>query len=175
MDIFGNFSKLIGDKDTRKIAESDEREFSYSKVAVATMGKMESRAETSSLTIWKIIAGLIFCVMIGRLFILTVVQKDANERLAEGNRIRPRVIEASRGLIFDSSGNWLARNQPSFALAVYPSDLPRKKADREIIYQNWPRFVRCQSMTSGRLPKKTGYHRLMKPISRKIFLTMMLF
>jgi len=135
VDIFGNFSKLKGDKETRKIAESDEREFSYSKVAVPTMGKLENKSAVSSLVLWKIITVTIFCLLVGRLFVLTVVQKNANEKLAEGNRVRPRVIDASRGLIFDSSGNWLVRNQPSFALAVYPSDLPRKKADREAIYQ----------------------------------------
>jgi penicillin-binding protein 2 len=37
-------------------------------------------------------------------------------------------------LITDSEGNWLARNKADFALALYPSDLPKKAEEREQIY-----------------------------------------
>jgi penicillin-binding protein 2 len=60
---------------------------------------------------------------------------ESNQKLAEGNKIRPRVIEASRGIITDSDGVWLARNKPDFVLVLYPSDLPKKKADREEVYK----------------------------------------
>jgi len=44
------------------------------------------------------------------------------------------LIEAGRGAITDKNGVWLARNEPSFALAVYPSDLPKSKVERNQVY-----------------------------------------
>jgi len=45
-----------------------------------------------------------------------------------------RYIDAKRGMIIDKNGTWLARNEPSFALAIYPSDLPRNKDERNAVY-----------------------------------------
>ncbi|MEK7097397.1 MAG: penicillin-binding protein 2, partial [Patescibacteria group bacterium] len=82
----------------------------------------------------KAILLLFFCILGARLFFLQVVKGESNQKLAEGNRIRPRIIEANRGIITDKDGVWLGRNKPNFALAVYPSDLPKKRAERDEIY-----------------------------------------
>ena len=134
MDIFGNFSKLKGDNDKRKVFRKKELDFSYSDLTLEPVSKIESKEGVRSIFTIKALIILFFCVIIFRLFDLQVVEGNANQSLAEGNRIRPRIIEADRGLITDKNGNWLARNQPDFALAVYPSDLPRKTLDRNNVY-----------------------------------------
>lgn len=134
MDIFGNVSKLPGDGSKRKVNSKPELDFSYSDVSLNSLGKVESKTAGFSLFGIKTIVVLFFCLLVFKLFFLQVVEGEANQKLAEGNRIRPRVIEATRGLITDSSQEWLARNIPEFALALYPSDLPKNKSEREEVY-----------------------------------------
>lgn len=135
MDIFGNFSSLRGDKEKRIIQETEDLEFSYSDITNESICKIEDRSGPKSVTALKVLIAVIFCAAILRLFFIQVVEGETNQQLAEGNRIRPRLIQANRGQVYDSSGVWLARNQPSFALAVYPSDLPRNKNERLTTYQ----------------------------------------
>ncbi|MFA4996028.1 MAG: penicillin-binding protein 2 [Patescibacteria group bacterium] len=135
MDIFGNFSKLKGDKNKRRIHKKVELDYSYSETVLNSVGKVEdkSSASTSSGNM-KALLLLFFCILGARLFFLQVVKGESNQKLAEGNRVRPRVIESTRGIITDKDGVWLARNEPNFALAVYPSDLPKTKPEREAVY-----------------------------------------
>lgn len=135
MDIFGNFSKLTGDRHKRQAKKPGYVDYSYTEATVSAVGKIETKAAGRSFFSVKVLVVFIFCVLIFKLFVLQVFEGQANQKLAEGNRIRPRIIEATRGLIMDKNGVWLARNKPSFALAVYPSDLPRKKDEREEVYK----------------------------------------
>ncbi|OQA04621.1 MAG: Stage V sporulation protein D [bacterium ADurb.Bin400] len=131
MDIFGNFSELRGDREKRRITQKEGRDFSYSDAVIESVSVMEDKEQLSNPFGVKFAIAAVFLLMVFRLFFLQVIHADANQKLAEGNRIRPRVIEASRGLITDKNGVWLARNKPDFALALYPSDLPKRKDDRE--------------------------------------------
>jgi penicillin-binding protein 2 len=133
MDIFGNFSKLKGDKHKRRVAKQGYLNFSYAETAIDPVGKIETKSSHSFFSL-KVFVVFLFCVLVFRLFVLQVFEGQANQKLAEGNRIRPRVTEASRGIISDANGNWLAHNVPSFALSVYPSDLPKDKTEREKAY-----------------------------------------
>ena len=131
MDIFGNFSALIGEKRKRKVSLSEESDFQYQDVTLEGQSRIEE-TQTSRLSIYlKLIILIIFIAIGSKLFYLQVINASKSFNLAEGNRIRPRSILSSRGVITDSKGVWLARNKPSFALGVYPSDLPRKKIERE--------------------------------------------
>lgn len=131
MDIFGNFSALIGEKRKRKVSLSEESDFQYQDVTLEGQSRIEE-TQTSRLSIYlKLIILIIFIAIGSKLFYLQVINASKSFNLAEGNRIRPRSILSSRGVITDSKGVWLARNKPSFALGVYPSDLPRKKTERE--------------------------------------------
>lgn len=135
MDIFGNFEKLKGDRAKRKIASKTGFDFDYLSSANESISKIEERKPSGSILTIKIIIVLIFAVFSGQLFRIQVYHGEAHQKLADGNRIRPRVIEAKRGLIVDKNGEWLARNKPSFALALYPSDLPRILTERVEIYR----------------------------------------
>lgn len=135
MDIFGNYAKFKGDKEKRKVREYSDLEFSYSDLATEAVDKVEEKNRPEATSYLKVLSVTIFIILILRLFMIQVVSGNANQKLALANRTRPRVIEADRGLILDRNGTPLAQNSPSFALAVYPSDLPKKKADRLAVYQ----------------------------------------
>ncbi len=66
-----------------------------------------------------------FLILLFRSFWLQIIRGDHYRSLAEGNRIRIQIIKASRGLIYDRSGNLLVKNIPRFDLYFIPADLPR--------------------------------------------------
>ena len=135
MDIFGNFGKLKGDKKMRRVSQKFDNDFQYQDITMEAQARLEDVDEVRPFPYFKIFVILLFAILAGKLFYLQVTQAKENQSLAEGNRIRPRSISSSRGVITDSNGVWLARNKPSFALGVYPSDLPRKTAEREEFYK----------------------------------------
>lgn len=135
MDIFGNFSPLKGDRHRRKSEAEPAAEFSYADVTLESVARIESKASLPSLFRAKLLFSLFFAVLVTCLFYQQIVKGMENLKLAEGNRIRPRLIEASRGLITDRNGVWLARNQADFALSLYPSDLPSQREERNQIFQ----------------------------------------
>jgi penicillin-binding protein 2 len=135
MDIFGNFSKLGGDRHKRRVEKHGYLNFSYTDTTLKPISKIETKSLIRSLFSLKVLIVFVFCILVFKLFVLQVFEGEANQKKAEGNRTRPRIIEATRGLITDKNGVWLARNKPSFALAVYPSDLPRKMSEREALYK----------------------------------------
>ncbi len=86
--------------------------------------------------IWfSLLVGLIFLVLIFRLWNLQIVQGNYYFDLAEGNRIRIKDITASRGVIYDRDGNKLVQNVASFNVEISPQDLPKdqKKLNRDIV------------------------------------------
>jgi penicillin-binding protein 2 len=70
-----------------------------------------------------------------RLSNLQITQGSENRYLAEGNRIRRQITVAPRGGIVDRKGNSLVLNEPGYSVDVIPSDLPRKKEDRNAVLQ----------------------------------------
>jgi penicillin-binding protein 2 len=92
--------------------------------------------ESKKYLIWLyLLAGLVFLSLFLRLFYLQVISGEENKKKAEENRLRIRISEAPRGIIYDRNKNPLVKNIPSFSIEIYPAELPTKKEDREIIYQ----------------------------------------
>lgn len=78
---------------------------------------------------------LIGLLLVFRLTNLQIAQGNENRYLAEGNRIRQQISVAPRGAIFDRKGEKLVTNQAGYSLDLIPSDLPRKRAERELVLQ----------------------------------------
>ena len=70
-------------------------------------------------------------LLIGRLYQLQVRQHEKHAADADANRLRTIEIPAPRGLIFDRNGELLARNRPSYQLAIVPEELPDDDLDTE--------------------------------------------
>ncbi len=143
MDIFGNFTRLRGDNKRRRVKKNSSFDFTFSDISTPnSIGEVQEADKTYfSLLLAKSLVVLVFCVLVFKLFLLQAVQGKFNERLAESNRVHPRVVEAKRGVITDKNGQWLARNKPSFSLAIYPADLPKKESERTNVYSKLSEFI----------------------------------
>jgi penicillin-binding protein 2 len=62
-----------------------------------------------------------------RVFYLQITQGDYYRGLAEGNRIKNKIIEAKRGVIYDRKMNQLVKNVPNFSLTVTLANLPKEE------------------------------------------------
>jgi penicillin-binding protein 2 len=136
VDIFGNKSsdKIYGNRKPSK--KTDELEFSFVVENEEIGQRVEEQVSSDkNFRIPKYIAVVLFVILFAKLFMSQIIYGKVADDLAKGNKIRPRVLEATRGVVYDSSGSWLARNVPAFDLAVYPSDLPKNKQQRLDIYQ----------------------------------------
>lgn len=65
-----------------------------------------------------------FVALSVRLYQLQIVRGATYREQADENRLRVIGIPAPRGVIYDRNGEILARNRPSFVIAVVPADLP---------------------------------------------------
>ena len=66
-------------------------------------------------------------LLVGRLWQLQMVQGDTFRVRADRNRFREVDVAAPRGVIYDRQGVILARNSPSFTVAIVPGDLPKTR------------------------------------------------
>ncbi len=61
----------------------------------------------------------------GRLFQLQIMQNDYYRALAEGNRLEEIRILPPRGIFYDTRGEKLVENRPSFSIKAVPDKLPK--------------------------------------------------
>lgn len=76
---------------------------------------------------------LCFFILLGRTFYLQILKGDYYSALAESNRSREKPLIASRGIIYDSMGKPLIKNNPIFSALILPKDLsfnPDKKQEQ---------------------------------------------
>ena len=66
------------------------------------------------------------CLILGlvaRLFYLQIVKGSYHQKLSEQNSMRLQIVHAPRGLIYDRNGALIARNRPSYQVAILPTQL----------------------------------------------------
>ena len=93
------------------------------------------RDQQRELTVYRnrlLLAGLLillaFCVLLGRLAWLQVVQREYYHTLAEANRISVVPVVPNRGLILDRNGEVLAANYSAYTLEITPSRVKNVEA-----------------------------------------------
>jgi len=92
-------------------------------------GSLKLAINKKKINIFFILLSLVFFVLISWLFYLQIIRGKFYKEIAEGNRIRIKVIKAARGYIYDRNRRLLAQNIPNFSLAIIPADLPRDKQE----------------------------------------------
>lgn len=102
--------------------------------ADAEAAPVEEPANKRPLMIIAVGLAVVMTMLVTRLAVLQLAQGSHNAALADGNRLRTKVIRAQRGVIYDRSGGLLARNQPTFDVTAQPSLLPATAAQRQAMY-----------------------------------------
>ncbi len=75
---------------------------------------------------------LIFGTLMFRLGVLQIARGSELRAMADNNRLRTQQILAPRGIIYDSQGEPLVENVPSFELIATPADLSRDNLEKTI-------------------------------------------
>lgn len=75
---------------------------------------------------------LSFLILLGRLWVLEVIQGEKFSTLAENNSIRLLLSRAPRGIIYDRKGKILAKSRPSFSVTIYPWNLSQEDLAKSI-------------------------------------------
>lgn len=97
--------------------------------------KMEKGLEKKWLDyLWWLIVFFVVALA-GRVIFLTVIKGAYYQDIAKGNSIRPVIIKAPRGRIFDRAGVLLVSNIPSIDAVAVPADLPKDAKKIEEIAQ----------------------------------------
>jgi penicillin-binding protein 2 len=79
------------------------------------------------------------CMLLGlssRLFYLQIIKGSYHQKLSEQNSMRLQIVHASRGLMYDRNGVVIARNRPSYQVAILPTRLKEPKQ----VFANLMRF-----------------------------------
>jgi penicillin-binding protein 2 len=79
------------------------------------------------------------CLLLGlasRLFYLQIIKGNYHQKLSEQNSMRLQIVHASRGLMYDRNGVVIARNRPSYQVAL----LPTRLKEPEQVFANLMRF-----------------------------------
>jgi penicillin-binding protein 2 len=90
--------------------------------------------------------------LIGRLFILQVLQQASYTAQAVENRVTRVSDPAPRGILFDSRGVALALNQPAFYVVITPANLPDNEARVQAIYNRLAGLLHMPVTVPGSTP-----------------------
>jgi len=87
------------------------------------------------------LVGLIMVIFLARLWQMQIAQAEHYQTLAENNRLRPVAIDAPRGILYDRNGTPLARNLPTYDVAIVPAYLPDDEDGEMKVYQRLSRLL----------------------------------
>lgn len=112
----------------------------------------ETAGDTSRLSVvlFRLTLLIAFFVLVGRIFQLQVVEGEAFRERAASNRYELVEIPAQRGVIYDSNNQILARNRPSFEVALIPEaiandDFTTPVDEEALAIENVLRVLRADS------------------------------
>jgi penicillin-binding protein 2 len=79
---------------------------------------LENRLIRRRLVLSAIITAILLSLVLGRLYVLQVVEHEHYSTLSDSNRIRIKALPPTRGLIFDRNGVVMANNLPAYRLEI---------------------------------------------------------
>jgi len=84
---------------------------------------------------------ILFCLLFGKTFFLQVLEAKKFSQLSQDNRLRIYLSRPVRGVIYDSSGEQLVFNEPSFDLVLNIKDLPLLGSEKDKIFRQISEFL----------------------------------
>jgi len=155
-NIFGNFSESLDGEDwlVEKNGEGLEAiEVKESEgISKEEGGRLPWRKQ---LFLLFLISG-VFITILCRLVFLQLIRGGYYLSLAEGNRIRTRIIHAPRGMIFDRQKNILAKNVPNFEVKITPKDLPANPQEKNKVIQKLSELIQEPTENIQNILNKKG-------------------
>jgi penicillin-binding protein 2 len=102
------------------------------------------------------VVSIAFLLLLGRLFLLQILQGERFTYLSENNRIRIKKIPGTRGMVFDRNRQLLVDSRPSFDLLFVPEDAndPQLTLRRlaRFLGKDEGEFLRLLEQNKGRPP-----------------------
>lgn len=80
-----------------------------------------SAVDKKNLTLFLSLVFLLIFALFLRVFYLQIIKGDYYLNIADGNRIKTKIIKAKRGVIYDRNLKQLAYNRPNFSLIITPN------------------------------------------------------
>jgi len=75
-----------------------------------------------------------FLIVVAQLWNLQIVQGETYRELADANRFRLVQVPASRGVMYDRTGELLVRNRPTYNVIIIPAYLPDDDTARSRVF-----------------------------------------
>lgn len=97
----------------------------------------ENQELKNNVVILSVAVGVIFFVLVVRLWYLQIVQSENYHNMSENNRLRLVPVAASRGAILDRNGKIIVGNRPSFSVGVIKQDV----TDKERLFAQLSRYL----------------------------------
>lgn len=107
------------------------------------------------LKVYFLVTILIFLVLLGRLFMLQVIEAEAYQTQSDGNRIRMLTIPASRGEIITRDGEVLATSKPVYTISV--SHLNDVESERQVA-ERLAELLQDPEITGEQIMEKLSQH-----------------
>ena len=84
---------------------------------------LENRLIRRRLVLSAIITVILLSLVLGRLYMLQIVEHEHFSTLSDSNRVRIKALPPTRGLIFDRHGVVMANNLPAYRLEIVPEQV----------------------------------------------------
>jgi len=84
--------------------------------------------------LFRIVVVVAFLIIIAQLWNLQIVQGETYTELADANRFRLVQVPASRGVMYDRTGELLVRNRPTYNVIIIPAYLPDDDTARSKVF-----------------------------------------
>ena len=84
---------------------------------------LENRLIRRRLVLSAIFTVILLSLVLGRLYVLQIVEHEHFSTLSDSNRIRIKALPPTRGLIFDRHGVVMANNLPAYRLEIVPEQV----------------------------------------------------
>ncbi|MCD6289703.1 MAG: penicillin-binding protein 2 [Anaerolineae bacterium] len=111
--------------------------------------RQEQGAPRIRLVLYRIVIVIAFLLMAGQLWRLQIQHGMTYRMLADRNRFRRVTIPGPRGVIYDRYGRILARNRPSFTVAIIPADLPNDEDKADAVIHRLAKLLRAPAKPSS--------------------------
>lgn len=105
----------------------------YRRRRKARMPLPPERLLRAKLLAFRILVAGLFLVLVGQVTLMQIIKGSDYQSAAINNRVRILDLLPTRGIIYDSLGRPLARNEPVFVVGVTPEDMPSKPAAYDVV------------------------------------------